>query len=90
MMYNALYDVPVRERKTGFRRPRIRWDTVSLWFRDHVAQDDIDGEIARIKAKSMQGANIQVTTKDKSKVILHLQFKTVRCHFFCLLRYSTI
>jgi hypothetical protein len=43
-----------------------------------VAQDDIDGEIARIMAKSMQDANIQVKPKYKSKAISRFRFKTVR------------
>ena len=76
--YDQLCDVPVREHKTGFRRPRIHWETVSSWSRDHVAQDDIDGEIAIIMAKSMQDANIQVTPKYNSKAISHFRFKTVR------------
>ncbi len=40
--YDELYDVPVRERKTSFRRPHIHWETVSSWALKHVVQDDID------------------------------------------------
>jgi hypothetical protein len=76
--YDQLCDVPVRERKTGFMRPRIHWETVSSCSLDHVAQDDIDGEIARIMAKTMHDANIQVTPKYNSKAISHFRFKTVK------------
>jgi hypothetical protein len=48
---DELYDKKTRKR--GFKRPRIQWDRVSSWSKMHVAQDDIEGEIARIMAKSL-------------------------------------
>jgi hypothetical protein len=56
----------------------MQWETVSSWNPEHVAQDDImiDGEIARMIAKSMQDANISVTPKYYAKAISHYIFDT--------------
>jgi hypothetical protein len=39
--------------KRGFKRPRLQCELVSSWNKHHVAQEDYEGEIARIMAKSM-------------------------------------
>ena len=51
-----LLPVGPSRRKRGsrdFKRPRIKWELVSLWNKDHVAQDDYQGAIAGIMAKSL-------------------------------------
>jgi hypothetical protein len=50
-----------RTRKRGVKRPRIQWDLVSSWKKMHVAQDEYEGEIARITAKSLYDAEINLT-----------------------------
>ena len=64
-------------RKRGFKRIRSQWDNVMSWSLLHVSQDDINGEIARIMAKSMEDANISVTPKHNSRAVSHFRQKTV-------------
>jgi hypothetical protein len=73
---DELYDQTTRKR--GFKRPRIQWDLVSSWSKTHVAQDDIEGEIARIMAKSLYDAKTNVTPKFNARAISDFRFKTVR------------
>ena len=47
------------------------------WSLLHVSQDDINGEIARIMAKSMEDANISLTPKHNSRAVSHFRQKTV-------------
>ncbi len=73
-----------RGRRRGFKRPRIQWELVSSWNKDHVTPDDYQGEIARIIAKSMRDAKIEVTPKYNARAISDFRFKTVRhCRFVC-------
>ena len=64
--------------KRGFKRPRLQWELVSSWNKDHVAPDDYHGEIARIMAKSMHDAKLEVTPRYNPKAISDFRFKTVR------------
>ncbi len=64
--------------KRGFKRPRLVWELVSSWSKDHVTPDDIEGEIARIMAKSMHDAKLEVTPKYNSRAISDFRLKTVR------------
>ena len=64
--------------KRGFKRPRIQWELVSSWNKDHVAADDYEGEIARIMAKSMHDAKLEVTPRYNSRAISDFRLKTVR------------
>ncbi len=64
--------------KRGFKRPRLEWELVSSWSKDHVTPDDIEGEIARIMAKSMHDAKLEVTPKYNSRAISDFRLKTVR------------
>ena len=73
---DELYDETTRKR--GFKRPRIQWDLVSSWSKTHVALDDIEGEIARIMAKSLYDAKTNVTPKYNARAISDFRFKTVR------------
>ena len=75
---DELYDKKTRKR--GFKRPHIQSDLVSSWRKMHVAQDDIDGESARIMAKSLYDAktNVTVTPKFNARAISDFRFKTVR------------
>jgi len=74
--------VPKRRCKRGFKRPRIQWELVSSWNKDHVAADDYQGEIARIMAKSMHDAKLEVTPRYNSRAISDFRFKTVRALLF--------
>ena len=65
-------------RKRGFKRPRIQWELVSSWNKDHVSSYDYQGEIARIMAKSMHDAKTEVTPKYNARAISDSRFKTVR------------
>ena len=78
--------------KRGFKRPRLVWELVSSWSKDHVSPDDIQGEIARIMAKSMHDAKLEVTPKYNSRAISDFRLKTVRalqCNIIplCLYRF---
>ena len=75
-------DLFVPKRKRGFKRPRIQWELVSSWNKDHVAADDYQGEIARIMAKSMHDAKLEVTPRYNSRAISDFRFKTVRALLF--------
>ena len=78
-------------RKRGFKRIRSQWDNVMSWSLLHVSQDDINGEIARIMAKSMEDANISVTPKHNSRAVSHFRQKTVRHSTFnCFVQYFLI
>jgi hypothetical protein len=57
--------------------PRLVWELVSSWSKDHVTPDDIEGEIARIMAKSMHDAKLEVTPKYNSRAISDFRLKTV-------------
>ncbi len=65
--------------KRGFKRPHLQWDSlwelVSSWNKDHVAPDDYQGEIARILAKSMHDARLEVTPRYNARVISYFCFK---------------
>ena len=61
--------------KRGFKRPRILWELVSSWNKDHVAPDDYQGEIARIMAKSMHDAKLEVTPRYNPRAISDFRFK---------------
>jgi len=74
--------VPKPRYKRGFKRPRIQWELVSSWNKDHVAADDYQGEIARIMAKSMHDAKLEVTPRYNSRAISDFRFKTVRALLF--------
>jgi hypothetical protein len=50
-----------RVRKSGFRRPRLQWQHVQTWNREHVSQHDYEAEVARILARSLQDAKYEVT-----------------------------
>ena len=65
-------------RRRGFKRPRIEWELVSSWNKDHVAQEDYEGEIARIMAKSLWDSKTAVSPKYNAKAISDFRFKTVR------------
>ena len=65
-------------RRRGFKRPRIEWELVSSWSKDHVAQEDYEGEIARIMAKSLWDSKTAVSPKYNAKAISDFRFKTVR------------
>jgi hypothetical protein len=64
--------------KCGFKRPRLVRELVSSWSKDHVSPDDIEGEIARIMAKSMHDAKVEVTPKYNARAISDFRLKTVR------------
>ena len=64
--------------KRGFKRPRLQWELVSSWNKDHVAQADYEGEIARIMAKSMHDARLEVTPRYNASAISDFRFKMVR------------
>jgi hypothetical protein len=64
--------------KRGFKRPRLQWELVSSWNKDHVAQADYEGDIARIMAKSMHDARLEVTPRYNARAILDFYFKTKR------------
>ena len=68
--------------KRGFKRPRLEWELVSSWSKDHVAPDDYQGEIARIMAKSMHDAKLEVTPRYNPRAISDFRFKTVRALLF--------
>jgi hypothetical protein len=74
------------QRKTGFSRPRTLWNNVAEWNLQHNNQEDIDGEIARIMAKSMKDAQVNVTPKTNSHAISDFRLKQVRIvcmfHFY--------
>ncbi len=55
--------------KRGFKRPRLQWELVSSWNKDHVAPDDYQGEIMRIMAKSMHDARLEVTPRYNARAI---------------------
>jgi len=77
--------------KRGFKRPRLVWELVSSWSKDHVTPDDIQGEIARIMAKSMHDAKLEVTPKYNSRAISDFRLKMVRalqCEIIPLALYS--
>ena len=78
-------------RKRGFKRIRSQWDNVMSWSLMHVSQEDINGEIARIMAKSMEDANISATPKHNSRAVSHFRQKTVRHSTFnCFVQYFLI
>jgi hypothetical protein len=58
-------------RRRGFKRQRIEWELVSSWNKDHwhVAQEDYEGEIARIMAKSLWDSKTAVSLKYNTKAI---------------------
>ena len=64
--------------KRCFKRPSLQWELVSSWNTDHVAQADYEGEIARIMAKSMHDARLEVTPRYNARAISDFRFKTVR------------
>ena len=64
--------------KRGFKRPRLQWELVSSWNKDHVEPDAYQGEIARIMAKSMHGAKLEVTPRYNPRAISDFRFKTAR------------
>jgi hypothetical protein len=67
-----------RGRKRGYKRPRIEWELVSSWNKDHVAQEDYEGEIARIMAKSLMDSKTAVSPKYNRNAISNFRYKTVR------------
>jgi hypothetical protein len=69
-------------RRRGFKRPRIEWELVSSWNKDHVAQEDYEGEIARIMAKSLWDSKTAVSPKYNAKAISDFRYKTVRSFLF--------
>ena len=77
--------------KHGFKRIHSQWDNVMSWSLLHVSQDDINGEIAKIMAKSMQDANISVTPKHNLRAVSHFRQKTVsHSSFNCFVQYFLI
>ena len=58
-----------RAEKSGIRRPRVEWQHVSSWNREQVSQDDYEGEIARILAKSLRDSRYVGTLKYNSRAI---------------------
>ena len=64
-------------RKRGFRRVHAKWEKVASWSSQHMTEDDIRTEIARILAKSMEDANNPVTPKQNAKAVSHFRQKTV-------------
>ncbi len=64
--------------KRGFKCPHLKWELVSSWNKDHVAQADYEGEIARIMAKSMHDARLEVTPRYYPRAISDFRFKMVR------------
>ncbi len=62
-------------RRRSFKRPRIQWELISSWNKDHVSPDDYQGEIARIMAKSMRDAKTGVTPKYNARAISDFRFK---------------
>jgi hypothetical protein len=64
--------------KRGFKRLCLQWELVLSWNKDHVAPDDYQGEIARIMAKSMHDARLEVAPRYKPRAISDFRFKTVR------------
>ncbi len=66
------------ERRRGFKRPRIEWELVSSWNKDHIAQEDYEGEIARIMKKSLWDSKTAVSPKYNAKAISDFRFKTAR------------
>ncbi len=74
-----------RVRKCGFRRPRLQWEHVQTWNKDHVSKNDYEGEVARILAKSLQGAKYEVTPKFNARAISDWRYKTVSpFRFLCM------
>ena len=69
-------------RRRGFKRPRIEWELVSSWNKDHVTQEDYEGEIARIMAKSLWDSKTAVSPKYNAKAISDFRYKTVRLFQF--------
>jgi hypothetical protein len=69
-------------RRRGFKRPRIEWELVSSWNKDHVAQEDYEGEIARIMARSLWDSKTAVSPKYNAKAISDFRYKTVRLFQF--------
>ncbi len=69
--------------KRSFKRPRLQWEFVLPWNKHHVAQEDYEGEIARIMAKSMHDARLEVTLGYNARAISYFRFKMVRA-FQCL------
>jgi hypothetical protein len=63
--------------KSQIKRPRVEWEHVSSWSRKQVSQDDYEGEIARIMAKSLNDAKHVVTPKYNPQAISYFRFKTV-------------
>jgi phage baseplate assembly protein W len=66
-----------RVRKSGFTRPRLQWQVVQTWNRDHVSQRDYEAEVARILARSLQDAKYEVTPKFNARAISDWRYKTV-------------
>jgi len=66
-----------RVRKSGFKRPRLQWQHVQTWNKDHVSQHDYEAEVARILARSLQDAKYEVTPKFNARAISDWRFKTV-------------
>ena len=74
-----------RVRKSGFRRPRLQWQHVQTWNRDHITKHDYEGEVARILAKSLQDAKYEVTPKFNARAISNWRYKTVSpFRFLCM------
>jgi hypothetical protein len=77
-----------RVRKCGFRRPRLQWEHVQTWNRDHVSKNDYEGEDARILAKSLEDAKYEVTPKFNARAISdwrYIGYKTVSpFRFLCM------
>ena len=65
-------------RRRGFKRPCIEWELVSSWNKDHVAQEDYEGEIARIMAKSLMDSKTAFSPKYNPNAISNFRYKTVR------------
>ncbi len=65
-------------RKRGFKRPLIEWELVSSWNKDHASQDDYEGEIARIMAKSLMDSKTAVSPKYNANEFSDFRYKTVR------------
>jgi hypothetical protein len=66
-----------RVRKSGFKRPRLQWQHVQTWNREHVTKHDYEGEVARILARSLQDAKYEVTPKFNARAISDWRYKTV-------------
>ena len=80
--YDSLSDSTSR-RKTGFRRPRIKWANVASWNTEQNTGAHIYQEMARIMASTMANAKVEVTPKHNEKAISHFRLKAVALAEIC-------